>query len=104
MIAQRILAVLAAALLVSAVALATLSPPDMPLGQFLLLADHDAVSRVQFFVERVSSHWLWTWGFVPLLVRPTWLVPAMLGIVCAGVSMSLASRAAARNPHHRSRS
>jgi hypothetical protein len=103
-IAQRILAVMAAVLLVAAVALATLSPPDMPLGQLLFLADHAAVHKAETLVEHLSSPWMWNWGFVPLLVRPTWLVPAMLGIVCAGASMSLASREAARNPHHRRRS
>ncbi len=104
MIAQRILAVLAAMLLVIAVALATLSPPDMPFGQFLFLADHAALQKIQAVVDRYGSHWIWTWGCVPLLVRPTWLLPAMLGIVCAGLAMTLASREAARNPRHRKRS
>ncbi|MBV9654796.1 MAG: hypothetical protein JOZ42_09565 [Acetobacteraceae bacterium] len=104
MIAQRILAVLAAILLVGAVALATLSPPDMPLGQLLFLANHDALQNAEAVIDHYASHWLWSWACVPLLVRPTWLLPAMLGILCAGLSTSLASRGAARNPHHRKRS
>ena len=73
MIAQRILAVLAAVLLVAAVALATLSPPDMPLGQLLFLADHAALQNAKSLVDHYASHWIWNWGCVPLLVRPTWL-------------------------------
>lgn len=104
MIGQRILAVAAAVFLVTAVALATLEPPDMPLGQLLFMFDHAFLKSLEAMIDRYSAHWLWSWAFVPMLVRPLWLLPAMLGIICAGLSMSLASREAARNPHHRKRS
>lgn len=41
MIARRILAVLSAILLVGAIALAMLGPPEVPLGQAIFMVDHD---------------------------------------------------------------
>ena len=50
MIAQRILAVLAAMFLVGAVALATLGPPEVPLGQALFMIDHDLMDATHSFI------------------------------------------------------
>ena len=102
MIAQRILAVLAAALLVGAVALAMLGPPDVPLGQAIFMIDHDLMEAAHRFVGLHLASWLWDYVLVPLLIRPAWLVPAGLGLVCGGVSLSLSTRNSARRSHRRS--
>lgn len=101
MIAQRILAVAAAVFLVASIALGTLTPPGMPLGQALFLVDHSALKVAQDGVDAFPGHWAWTYCLVPLLVRPLWILPTTLGIICAGLSMTLASRQTARNSHRR---
>jgi hypothetical protein len=99
---QRILAVLAAMLLVGAVALAMLGPPEVPLGQVLFLVDHDLMNAVHSFIGTHMTGWLWDYLIVPLMLRPAWLVPAALGLICAGMSLTLATRKPAHRSHRRS--
>jgi hypothetical protein len=101
-ITQRILAVLAAALLVGAVALAMLGPPEVPLGQLLFMINHDLMEAVHSFIGTHLASWLWDYLLVPVLVRPAWLVPAAAGLVCGGVSLSLSTRKSAHRSHRRS--
>jgi hypothetical protein len=100
-IAQRILAVLAAMLLVGAVALAMLGPPAVPLGQALFMLDHDLMDAMHSGVERYLATWLWDYVAMPLMLRPAWLVPAALGLVCGGMSLSLSTRKSTRRSHRR---
>jgi hypothetical protein len=99
---QRIFAVLAAALLVGAVALAILVPPSQPLGDLLLMLDHDATNTVHAFVERHFSEWIWSDLAMPLLLRPAWLVPATVGLICAGAAASISTSKPAGRSHRRS--
>jgi hypothetical protein len=101
-IAQRILAVLAAMLLVGAVALAMLGPPSVPLGQALFMLDHDLMDALHSGIEKHVSAWLWNNIAVPLMLRPAWLVPAALGVICGGVSLSLSTRKSTHRSHRRS--
>jgi len=101
-IAQRILAVLSAALLVGAVALAMLGPPEVPLGQVLFMINHDLMEAVHGFIGNHLASWLWDYGLVPVLVRPAWLVPAGAGLICGGISLSLSTRKPAHRSHRRS--
>jgi hypothetical protein len=101
-IAQRVLAVLSAVLLVGAVALAMLGPPDVPLGQAVFMLNHDLMEGMHRFVGSHLAAWLWDYGMVPLMVRPAWLVPAGLGLVCGGLSLTLSTRKPARRSHRRS--
>jgi hypothetical protein len=101
-IAQRVLAVLSAMLLVGAVALAMLGPPSVPLGQVLFMVDHDLMDALHSGVERHLSAWLWENVAMPLMVRPAWLMPAALGLICAGLSLSLSTRKATHRSHRRS--
>jgi hypothetical protein len=101
-IAQRVLAVLSAALLVGAVALAMLGPPQVPLGQLLFMVDHDLMEAVHRFVGGHLATWLWDYLMVPVLVRPAWLVPAAVGLICGGTSLSLSTRKSAHRSHRRS--
>jgi hypothetical protein len=91
-ILSRILAVLAALLLVGAVAVAMLAPPDLPLGRALFLLDHDLPGALQGGIEAHFASWAWDDLALPLLVRPAWLIPAAIGLICAGISVTLGSR------------
>ena len=102
MIAQRALAVLAAALLVAAVAIATFGAESISLGRALYLFDHDILEKLPSWSGRVLGNWVWTTVIQPLLVRPAWLVPAAAGIICAGLSLSLSNRKTTHRSHRRS--
>ncbi|HET6238787.1 MAG TPA: hypothetical protein VFE41_28090 [Acetobacteraceae bacterium] len=101
MIARRILAILAAAFLVGAVAVALLGPPGMPLGQALLAIDHRVLDVLQSAVERAITPWLWSEVILPVLIRPAWLLPAGLGLICAGLSFTLPQSRRAERPGQR---
>jgi len=100
-IARRILASVAAALLVGAVAVALLCPPGMPLGQALLTVDDHVLAALQSEVEHGLAPWLWAQVILPVLVRPAWLPPAALGLVCAGLSLTLPQGRRAERPRQR---
>jgi hypothetical protein len=99
---QRILAVISAILLVGAVALATLGPPSVPLGQLLLMADHDLTDALRSGIEQHLAAWIWTDVAVPVLLRPAWMVPAALGLIFAGAAFSVSGRKPAGRQHRRS--
>jgi hypothetical protein len=100
-IARRILASVAAALLVGAVAVALLGPPGMLLGQALLTVDDHLLAALQSEVEHALAPWLWTQVILPVLVRPAWLPPAALGLICAGLSLTLPQGRRAERPRQR---
>lgn len=102
MIAKRAFAVLAAVLLVGAVALAMLGPPGVPLGQLLFMINHDLMEALHSGTERYLAAWLWDYLAVPLMMRPAWLAPAGLGLICAGLSFTLSPRKPAHRSHRRS--
>lgn len=101
MIAQRILAVLSAALLVSAAAVALLGPPGVPLGQALLEIDPRILDGLQSGMGRIFPSWLWTEVVLPVLVRPAWLPPTGLGLICGGLSLTLPHGRRAERPRQR---
>ena len=82
--ASRIFAVLAAVFLVAAVAIFALTPLGLTLGQALLQLDRTALDWTRANI----APWVWNNLALPLLLRPLWLVPACLGLVCAGVAGS----------------
>ncbi len=89
-------------LLVGAVALAMLGPPEVPLGQLLFMVDHDLMDATHNFIGAHIAAWLWDYLIVPLMLRPAWLVPAGLGLICGGVSLSLSTRKTTHRSHRRS--
>ncbi|MDE2582428.1 MAG: hypothetical protein KGL52_12410 [Rhodospirillales bacterium] len=93
MILSRTLAVLAALLLVGAVALAMLVPPELSLGQALFLLNHQLPRTLQGGIRAHLSDWMWQDVALPLLLRPVWLIPASIGLICGGASLTLGSRA-----------
>ncbi len=102
MIAQRVLAVLSATLLVAAVAVATFGPESITLGQALDLLDHDMITQLPTWSTRTLGGWTWNAVIQPLLIRPDWLIPASAGIVCLGLSLSLFNRKTPHRSHRRS--
>ncbi|MGH7210326.1 MAG: hypothetical protein ACREF1_02545 [Acetobacteraceae bacterium] len=97
--AGRVFAILAAVLLVGAFALATLMAPDLSLGAALFLVSDHALRAAHDGISAHLGSWAWSGVAVPLLLRPVWLIPAGLGLVCTGAALTLATRP----PHHRSR-
>jgi hypothetical protein len=101
-IAQRVLAVIAAILLVAAVAIATFGEGSMSLGQAIYLLDHDVLDKLPLWSSRTLGRWMSVSVIQPLLDRPAWLPPASLGLVCIGLSLSLSNRKTTHRSHRRS--
>jgi len=99
--AARALAVLAAANLVAAFALATLFPPLTTLAQLLGRLDQHAVFALQDAVAGHGAPWMWNDLVLPLLLRPCWLAPVCLGVLCAGSATTLATRTGVPRSHRR---
>jgi hypothetical protein len=89
-------------LLVGAVALAMLGPPEVPLGQVMFMVDHDLMEAVHTFIGTHMATWLWDYLIVPVMLRPAWLVPVALGLICAGASLTLSTRKSTHRSHRRS--
>ena len=102
MIAQRVLAVIAAVLLVAAVGVATFGAESISLGQAVFLLDHDVLDKLPLWSSRTLGNWMWVSVIQPLLERPAWLLPASAGLVCAGISLSLSNRKTTHRSHRRS--
>ena len=85
MIASRIFATVAALFLVAAIAIAALMPFGMTLGQGLMAMD----GTWPAWLQKQSPAWGWTWLELPFLLRPLWLIPAGLGLICGGAAASL---------------
>jgi hypothetical protein len=100
--AQRILAVLAAVLFVGAVGLATVGPRMVSLSAVLSYLSATAETGLHNWLVRVIAPWAWEYVARPLLIRPAWLPLGSLGLICAGVALSLPARDATRRSHRRS--
>jgi hypothetical protein len=99
---QRALAVLAAALFVGAVGLATVGPEMVTLGAALSYLSANAEVTLHNWLVRVLGVWAWDYVGGPLLIRPAWLPLGSLGLICAGMALSWPPRDATRRSHRRS--
>ncbi len=99
--ASRVLAVLAAACLVGAFALATLLPPPLTLAQLIAMFDARLLYQAHEFAVANNLGWLWGHAMMPLLLRPSWLVPISLGLLFAGGAMTVNSRKGMPRSHRR---
>ena len=97
MIALRAFSLVSAVLLVGAFALALLGPQDMTLGEALHGLDAGLMPRL----EALCGAGLWRVAMA-LIVRPAWLPIAALGLVCAGVAMSLGTSRPSQTRRRRS--
>ena len=87
----KILAVIAAVMLVGAVAAGTLGPPDMSLGEALASLDHLRVTAMEAYIRTHLSAWFWDHPVRAVMDRPVWLLPACAGLLFAGGAMTAAS-------------
>ena len=88
---SRVLMVVAAAMLVVGFTIATFVPPDLPLGQFMLQQDHGSLVRMRAAFATLPN-FVWPVLVMPLLQRPVWLLPLMVGIVALGGAISARPR------------
>ena len=88
----RVLAILAALCLLGALGVAVFYPPRLALGRLLGQIDHQALVTLQEWVRDNLGEWTWRALVVPLLVRPAWLLPLMLGIILAGLTLTIGLR------------
>lgn len=100
--AQRTLAVLAAVLFVGAVGLATVGPRMVSLGAVVEYFNANGEEGLHTWIVRVMGPWMWGNVARPLLIRPAWLPFGALGLIFAGIALSLPARDATRRSHRRS--
>jgi hypothetical protein len=98
----KIFTVLAAMMLVGSLALATLLPPDMSLHEALHTIDAMRADHVQLAVMTGLGKGVWDAAAVPLLLRPVWLMPLCLGLICAGAALSCSFQATPRTKRRQS--
>jgi hypothetical protein len=101
-IAFRIFAVLAAALLVGAVALGTLAPADMSLSEALTVASPALLDQIRHALSSRAGAFLWAYILNPVLVRPLWLLPTSLGLLCVGAAATCFPPPSGHTKHRRS--
>ena len=99
---QRVLAVVAAVMIVCAVGLATLEVHPAALGQLLSRIDGGLLDGLQNFVRRWGGAWAWNSVVAPLLQRPAWLPPVGVALVAIGLAVSLAGRKSTQRSRRRS--
>lgn len=93
---MRVFAVLAVVLLTAAAVLAVTGADGLTLDDAISVVDVMAVFRLHLYVMRHLPWWVWGEFAAPWLIRPAWLVPASLGIICAGFSAGLTGRSDAK--------
>ncbi len=98
----RVFAVLAAIWLVTAVALASLLPADISLFQTIHQMHAVDPAHLQHRVTGLFGHTIWSSVAYPVLIRPVWLLPVALGLICAGGAITAMNRAAPRTTRRRS--
>lgn len=92
LIAYRVLVAIAAACFVGAFAIAALAPFDLTLAGGLLRLDQTAASWLQPVMSEAGQaafHPSWHIIVVPFLVRPAWILPAMIGLISAGLAVTV---------------
>ncbi len=83
------LAALGAFFLVLAFALAVLEPPFQSLGDLLAVLDPTLVAVLNAPPGPGMAGLVWERVVIPVLLRPDWLVPTMLGLICVGLAAQL---------------
>lgn len=91
LIVYRVFVALAAACFVGAFAIAALAPFGLTLAGGLVRLDQTAVSWLRPVMSNTGPafHPSWRIVIVPFLVRPAWILPAMIGLISAGVAVTL---------------
>jgi hypothetical protein len=90
--------VLAAGFFVVAFGLAITLPPDTSLVAAMAFVDPVLPGQIHALLSLYLPAWVWSGIAVPLLLRPSWLLPASFGIIAAGLALTLnAARHAPRS-------
>ena len=97
----RVLMVMSAISLVVAFGLALLVSPSLSLGAAVSRADHQLLVTLQDSLRQASLDWVWTAFVLPLIARPSWLLPLSLAVLSGGAAFSVATRPPATRPHRR---
>ena len=97
----RILLVLAAIAIVIAFSLALLLSPATSLEQAIARTSQATLVAIQSFFQTQTPRWVWTAIMLPILSRPSWLIPLATALLCAGAAFSLATRPAPSRTHRR---
>ena len=98
----RVFTVLAAVFLVGAVALATMLPPDMTLHEAMHAIDAIRADDFQHTLATTLGKTVWDWVIAPLLLRPVWMMPLSLGLICVGGALTASFHAPPRTKHRQS--
>lgn len=88
----RILSILAASCLVAAFALAVTLPPSASLAQ--ALHRWQVLAGLEAFMLHNLPDWVWHNLAMPVLTRPSWLLPVDGALVLGGVAATIALRRA----------
>lgn len=88
--AAKLFAAVGAACLVASFAVASLMRPFATLAELLLMMDHRMFVAWNRAEHSPMATWLWMHLAMPLLVRPAWLLPTGVGLVCVGAATSFA--------------
>lgn len=88
--AAKLFAAAGAMCLVASFAVASLMRPFATLAELMVLLDHRMFIAWDKAEHSPMATWLWVHLAMPLLVRPAWLVPTGMGLVCVGVATSFA--------------
>jgi len=92
LIAYRAFVALAAACFVGAFAIAALAPVGLTLAGGLARLDQAAASWLRPVMNGTGPaafHPSWHIVIVPFLVRPAWILPAMIGLISAGLAVTI---------------
>jgi hypothetical protein len=101
-LSAKTFSVLAAAFLIGSLALATLLPPDMSLHEAVHVLDATRADTIQNAVIGGVGKGFWDTAVVPLLMRPVWLIPLFLGLICVGGALSSSFQATPRTKRRQS--
>jgi hypothetical protein len=90
LVLAKVVAGFGALSLVAAFAMAMLLRPFMSLGQLIMSIDQPFLTALDQTPRTGGALWIWSHLAVPVLLRPAWMMPTMLGIVLVGLAAQLA--------------
>jgi hypothetical protein len=89
-VAAKVMAALGAVFLVAGFALASLLQPFTSLAQLAAMLDDKWMLALDHAERSGVARWLWVNVEVPVLLRPCWLLPITIGLICVGFAVSFA--------------
>ncbi len=95
---RRVLIGLAVLFVAGAVALALMPPDEGTLDYVISMVNVMAVFKLKHYALRHGLVNFWYGFALQWLMRPAWLVPADLAIICGGLSLMKVSSGPARRP------